>query len=102
MAFVKVATIQELSPGSAKQVKVGNKTIGLFNVNDTLYAIDDLCTHRGAPLSTGECEGNEVVCPWHGARFDLTTGANLSPPAPKAVVSYKVQVAGDEVQVDVG
>jgi nitrite reductase/ring-hydroxylating ferredoxin subunit len=102
MAFTKVATTQELPPGTARQVKVGARTIGLFNVNGSIFAIDDLCTHRGAPLSTGDCEGNEIVCPWHGARFDLTTGAHLSPPAPKAVTSYKVQVVGDEIQVDVG
>jgi nitrite reductase/ring-hydroxylating ferredoxin subunit len=101
MAFTKVATVQEVPAGKGKQVKVGGKTIALFNVGGTFLAIDDTCTHRGAPLSEGEIEGNEVICPWHGARFDLTSGAVMAPPAPKGVSAYKVQVVGDEVQIDV-
>ena len=101
MAFTKVATVGEISPGTAKQCSVSGKKIGLFNIGGTYYAIEDSCPHRGAPLSEGECEGSEVICPWHGARFDLTTGSHLSPPARSDVLSVKVQVVGDEVQVDV-
>jgi nitrite reductase/ring-hydroxylating ferredoxin subunit len=102
MAFTKVATVGEIPAGKAKQVTVGGRRIGVFNVAGTLHAIEDTCTHRGGPLSEGEFRGTEVVCPWHGARFDVTTGAHLSPPAPSGVASYKVQVVGDEIQVDVG
>jgi 3-phenylpropionate/trans-cinnamate dioxygenase ferredoxin component len=101
MAFSKVAAVGEVTPGKAKQVVVNGRTLGLYNVNGTFYAIDDTCPHRGAPLSEGECEGPVVVCPWHGAQFDVTSGSHLSPPAPRGVTSYKVQVVGDEVQVDV-
>jgi nitrite reductase/ring-hydroxylating ferredoxin subunit len=101
MAFTKVATVGEVPPGRAKQVTVGGRPVALFNVDGTYYAIDDTCPHRGAPLWEGELEGTEVTCPWHGARFNVTSGAHLCPPAPKGVASYKVQVVGDEVQVDV-
>jgi nitrite reductase/ring-hydroxylating ferredoxin subunit len=101
MAFVKVAAVQEVPPGTARQVKVGGKTLALFNVAGTFYAIDDTCPHRGASLAEGELEGHEVVCPWHAAVFDVTTGAHLSPPARSDVACYKVQLVGDEVQVDV-
>jgi nitrite reductase/ring-hydroxylating ferredoxin subunit len=101
MAFTKVATIQEIPSGQAKKVTVGNRQVALFNVDGTFYAIDDTCTHRGGPLSEGELEGKEITCPWHGARFDVSTGTHLSPPAPRDVTSYKVQVVGEEVQVDV-
>jgi nitrite reductase/ring-hydroxylating ferredoxin subunit len=100
MAFVKVATVQEVPAGKSKQAKVGGKTLALFNVAGTLYAIDDTCPHRGAPLWEGELEGHEVICPWHAAAFDVTTGAHLCPPAKSDVTSYKVQIVGDEVQVD--
>jgi nitrite reductase/ring-hydroxylating ferredoxin subunit len=100
MPFVKIASVGEVMPGTAKQITVQGRTLGLFNVNGSFFAIDDTCTHRGAPLSEGECEGNEVTCPWHGARFSLETGLHLSPPAPRGVTSYKVQVVGDEVQVE--
>jgi nitrite reductase/ring-hydroxylating ferredoxin subunit len=102
MAFVKVATVQEVPPGKAKQVKVGGKTLAVFNVSGNFYAIDDTCPHRGASLAEGELEGQEVVCPWHAAAFDVTTGAHLCPPAHSDVACYKVQVVGDEVQVDAG
>jgi nitrite reductase/ring-hydroxylating ferredoxin subunit len=101
MAFTKVATVQDVPAGKAKQVVVNGKTLALVNVNGTFYAIDDTCTHRGAPLSEGDVEGQELTCPWHGARFDVTTGSHLCPPAPKGVTAYRVQVVGDEVQVDV-
>jgi nitrite reductase/ring-hydroxylating ferredoxin subunit len=101
MAFTKVATINEIPAGQAKKVTVGNRQVALFNVDGTFYAIDNTCTHRGGPLSEGEVEGKEVTCPWHGARFDVSTGTHLSPPAPRDVASYKVQVVGEEVQVDV-
>jgi nitrite reductase/ring-hydroxylating ferredoxin subunit len=102
MAFTKAATVQEVPPGKGKQVTVNGKVLALFNVNGTFYAIEDTCPHRGAPLSEGELSGTELVCPWHAAAFDVTTGAHLSPPAPRDVACYKVQVVGDEVQVDVG
>ena len=101
MAYIKVATVEEVAPGTGKQVTVNGRTLALFNVNGTFYALDDTCTHRGGPLSEGEIVGTEVICPWHGAHFDLTTGAHLSPPAPKGVAAYKVQVVANEVQVDV-
>jgi nitrite reductase/ring-hydroxylating ferredoxin subunit len=102
MAFVKVATVQEVPPGQGKQVKVGGKTLAVFNAGGTFYAIDDTCPHRGASLAEGVLEGHEVTCPWHAATFDVTTGAHLSPPARSDVGCYKVQVVGAEVQVDVG
>jgi len=101
MAFTKVATLAELAPGKGKQVEVNGRKIALFHDGSKVFAIDDTCTHRGAPLSEGTCQTGQVTCPWHGARFDLATGANLSPPAPKGVQVFPVQVVGDEVQVDI-
>jgi nitrite reductase/ring-hydroxylating ferredoxin subunit len=101
MAFVKVATTEEIAPGTAKQVTVNGRTLALFNVEGTFYAIDDTCPHRGGPLSEGFLEGTIVTCPWHAADFDVTTGQHLSPPAPTSVAAYKVQVVGNEVQVEI-
>jgi nitrite reductase/ring-hydroxylating ferredoxin subunit len=101
MPFTKVATVQEVPAGTARQVAAGGRTLALFNLGGTYYAIDDTCPHRGGPLSEGEIAGSEVTCPWHGARFDVTTGSNLCPPARSGVAAYPVQVVGDDVQVDV-
>src|SRR5258708_12757875 len=101
MAFVKVATVQEVPAGKSKQVKVGSKTIALFNVDGTFRAIDDTCPHRGAPLWEGAVAGEEVTCPWHAARFNLSSGAVQCPPARGGLPCYKVQVVGDAFQTDV-
>src|SRR5690348_9712328 len=101
MAFVKVATVQEIPPGCGREVAAGGKTLAVFNDGGTLYAIDNECTHSGAPLAEGDCAGGQVVCPWHGARFNLTTGEALSRPATRGVKAYPVRVVGEEVQVDV-
>ena len=101
MAFTKVATVQEIPPGQAKKVKVGDKEVALFNINGSFCAIDDTCPHRGGPLSEGELHGLEVTCPWHGARFNLSTGEHLCPPANRSVKAYQVQVVGNDVQIDI-
>jgi nitrite reductase/ring-hydroxylating ferredoxin subunit len=101
MAFMTAARVGEIPPGKGKQIVIAGKTLAVFNVDGAYYAIDNTCTHRSAPLAEGDCHGTEVYCPWHGARFDLKTGAHLSPPAPRGVTSYRVQVVGEEIQVDV-
>jgi nitrite reductase/ring-hydroxylating ferredoxin subunit len=101
MAFTKVAAVGEIPDGRGKQVTAGGKELAVFNCGGTFYAIDNTCSHSGGPLAEGDCTGTEVLCPWHGAAFDVTTGKHLSPPARRDVAAYKVQVVGDEVQVDV-
>ena len=73
--FVKVATQAELPMGGKKLVEVDGRAIAVFNVDGTLFAIDDVCTHDGGPLAEGELIGCEIECPRHGARFDVRTGA---------------------------
>lgn len=77
---MKVAKTDEVAPGQGKLVEVNGKKIALFNVEGSFYAIDDACTHLGGRLSEGFLDGNEVTCPWHGARFDIITGEVLRPP----------------------
>jgi 3-phenylpropionate/trans-cinnamate dioxygenase ferredoxin component len=100
MAFTRVATLGEIGPGTSRQVILNGRKLALFNVEGAIYAIDDTCPHRGASLSEGECEGTEVMCLWHGARFDLKTGSHLGPPAQTGVLSFKVQIIGNEVLVE--
>ena len=65
-----------------------------------VYAIAGACSHRGGPLGEGALEGSVVTCPWHGARFEVTTGAVLSPPAPRSMATYRVIVEDDAIMVD--
>ena len=101
MAFTTVSRVNEIPAGTGKQVSVGGKTLALFNVGGAFHAIDNECPHRNGPLSEGELQGMEVECPWHGARFNVGTGAHLCPPASQGVKSYPVQVVGQEVQIEV-
>src|SRR5262245_15940589 len=98
MPFTKVAAVADVPSGTGKQVTVNDAKIAIFNVNGTFYAINDTCPHRGGPLSEGPLTGTDVECPWHGAKFNVTTGQHLCPPARSDVAAYKVQVVGDEVQ----
>ncbi len=98
--FVKVATTGELAPGQTKKVEVGGKTIALFNIGGSYHAIDDTCTHRGGPLSQGHVEGDMVTCPWHGAKFKVSSGEVLGPPARAGVSSYHVRVNGSDLEVE--
>ncbi len=98
--LIKVAEANDVPPGTAKAVEADADKIALFNSGDGYYAIDDVCTHRGGPLSEGEVNGTVVTCPLHGATFDITTGNVLGPPAPEGVTSYKVQVDGNDIKVE--
>ncbi|HEY4683256.1 MAG TPA: non-heme iron oxygenase ferredoxin subunit [Candidatus Acidoferrales bacterium] len=100
--FVKVASVDQIDSERGALVECEGKRIALFNVTDRYYAIEDTCTHRGGPLSEGmllEAEG-VVVCPWHGARFDIKTGKVLGPPAPQGVASFPVRVVGKDIEVE--
>jgi nitrite reductase/ring-hydroxylating ferredoxin subunit len=99
--LLKIAKTEDVRPGQAAAFKIEAQRIALFNVEGTYYAIGDTCTHRGGPLSEGDVQGAKVACPWHGANFDLKTGAVLEPPAQNGVPSYKVVIDGDVIKVEV-
>jgi nitrite reductase/ring-hydroxylating ferredoxin subunit len=99
--FMKAATTDEVEDQQAKLVEVAGQKIALFRVDGAFYALSDTCTHRGGPLSEGELEGAEVTCPWHGAKFDIRTGAVLGPPAQQGIKSYPVRVTGADIEIEV-
>ena len=86
---------------SARCIEVEGEKVALFKSQDAFCALSDTCTHRGGPLSEGDVEGTEVTCPWHGAKFDLRTGAVLGPPARTGVKSYAVRVTGRDIEVEI-
>jgi len=95
----------ELPDGSMRLVAANGDTIGLYRCGGALYAIEDRCSHDDGPLCEGEWDAGtcEVVCPRHGARFDLRTGAALTLPAYLPVESYPVWIREDGmIVIDVG
>lgn len=102
MPFVRAATLSELVPDEGKLVTLAGRPIALFLSGGAVYALDEACPHRGAPMHEGWCEGGTVTCPWHNAAFELATGKNLNPPAKSPLRSYPTRVsdAGD-VEVEI-
>jgi 3-phenylpropionate/trans-cinnamate dioxygenase ferredoxin subunit len=78
---------------------VEGEPVVLANVDGQVFALKDQCSHEEFPLSDGEVEGSVVVCQYHGARFDLATGAPRGLPAVKPVKSYAVEVRENEIFV---
>jgi 3-phenylpropionate/trans-cinnamate dioxygenase ferredoxin subunit len=101
VGFQTVAKVSETAPGTITVHEVDGVRIALCNVYGRFYANDDVCTHDGGPLDQGELEDNLVECPRHGAKFDVTNGRAVVLPAVRPVQTYKVEVDGDDVKVDV-
>ena len=97
--FVKVASTGELPPGTKRLVEIEGQRILLVNLAGKYYAVDELCPHAYGILSRGQLYGDEVVCPVHGAAFDVKTGTVLTPPAEQDLTAYQVKVQGDDILV---
>ena len=97
MPDLDVCPLDELPPGEVKIVHAGPVSVGVFNVDGELYAIEDRCSHDDGPLAEGDWEPEEmvVICPRHGSRFDLRTGRPLTLPAFQPVATFAVRVAED-------
>lgn len=99
--WVKVATELDCPVGALKGVVADGVPLVLANVEGTMCALLDRCSHEDYPLSDGELEGGQVVCLYHGARFDACSGARKSLPAIRPVKAFPVEVRDGEVFVDV-
>ena len=97
--FVRVGRVGEVPDGRPEVFDVDDRKIAVYRIDGAYYAIDDICTHDGGPLAEGEVEGDEVICPRHGARFSIRTGAALSFPAITPVDTYPVRVEGEDLLV---
>ena len=97
--FVRVARMRDIAPGALLRVEIAGRLVCLANVNGTIYAVDDDCTHTGGPLDEGELEGCVLTCPVHLARFDVRTGAVVRGPAREYLQTYAVRVEGDNIYV---
>jgi 3-phenylpropionate/trans-cinnamate dioxygenase ferredoxin subunit len=96
-----VAHKSAIAPGAMQRVVVDGVPVLLCNVAGELYAVEDVCTHDGGALDGGELDGCRIMCPRHGAFFDVTTGKALTLPAVSPLPTYPVTVDGDDVSIDV-
>lgn len=97
--WVVVAPAELIKPGDFRLVDVDDITVMVINIEGEFYAIEDICTHDGGTLSDGEIEACEIICPRHGARFDIRTGVVTAPPAYEDLPTYAVRIVDGMVQV---
>ena len=98
-AWVRICATSELLPGERKVAEVDGTMVAVFNIDGELYAIEDVCTHDGGELASGELDGFEIECPRHGARFDVRNGAARSPPAYEPTAKLPVKADAGAIWV---
>jgi len=97
--FIPVAAEQDLLPGERLFLEIDRQPIVVFNLAGGLFAIGDVCSHDDGPVGDGDLDGEEIVCPRHGARFDLRTGKALSLPAVVPIPTYPVRLRDGQIEV---
>jgi nitrite reductase/ring-hydroxylating ferredoxin subunit len=100
-ALHSVGKTSELAPGEAKQVRIGGRSLALYNIDGTFYATDDTCTHAFASLSEGYIDGDTVECPLHQGCFHIPSGKAMGPPVTQDVRTYAVKVVDEEIYIEV-
>ena len=98
--FVKVARAEDIASGEKRIVEVDGTLVVVINLDGQFYAMEDVCTHDGGPVGEGQLEDAQIICPRHGAHFDVRTGDALTLPAFEPVPTFEVKVEGDDVWVE--
>lgn len=99
--WIRVASVEDFSPGELLGVEANGEHIVLANVDGDVYALEDQCSHQEYPLSDGELQNGTLECIYHGACFDVTNGNATQLPAIKGVKTYEVDVRDSEIFVEV-
>ena len=95
--FFEIAPASELPNGERLFIEMDGKSIVIFNVAGQLFAIADLCTHDDGPLGDGDLEEHNIVCPRHGAEFDIRTGQAVQMPAVIDVPAYPLKIVDGNI-----
>jgi 3-phenylpropionate/trans-cinnamate dioxygenase ferredoxin subunit len=101
VTYYPICPVEDLPSGKRLFIDLDDEPVVIFNLAGDYYAIADLCTHDMGSLGEGEVEGHQIICPRHGARFDIRTGEVLSLPAVRDVPAYPVRVVGGMVEIGV-
>jgi 3-phenylpropionate/trans-cinnamate dioxygenase ferredoxin subunit len=99
--FVAIGSLEEFSNVDRLFVEIDSVPIIVFQIAGEIFAIGDVCTHDDGPLGDGEVDGCEVICPRHGARFDVRTGKATSLPAVVDIPAYPTRVIDDQIEVGI-
>jgi 3-phenylpropionate/trans-cinnamate dioxygenase ferredoxin subunit len=99
--YITIAGIDDLNDGERLFVEIDDQELVVFNIAGEYFAIGDVCTHDNGPLGEGDIEGFDVVCPRHGARFDIRTGKANTLPAVVDIPAYPVRIVGDQIEIGI-
>lgn len=97
--WVDVIVASALADGEHMVIDLEGTEVAVFNLQGEFFAIEDVCTHDGMELASGELDGDQIVCPRHGARFCVRTGKACSAPAYEDVYSFPLRVENGTIQV---
>ena len=90
----------DLEPGSLRGVRIGELWLAVGRLDDdTVFAVDEWCSHEECQLSEGDIEGSSVVCYCHSSAFETTTGVPLNGPATEPIQVYEIRAVDDHLQV---
>lgn len=99
--FIEISPQDQLPVGERLFLEIGGNSIVLFNLAGKLFAIGDICSHDNGPVGDGEIEGDEIICPRHGARFNITNGKVTSLPALVDIPAYPVRIVSGMIEIGV-
>jgi nitrite reductase/ring-hydroxylating ferredoxin subunit len=99
-----VTTTPIPAPGASVRVAINGSVVAVFNVEGRLFGLEAQCGHRNGPLDQGAISGTAIKCPWHGAQFDLESGAVVGGNffvrrATHPVRSFRVRAAGGYIAI---
>lgn len=97
--FERVASVDEIAPDGRMSIFVDDVPALLVRVGDEFFAIEDICSHDGQPLTNGPVVDCSITCPRHGAKFNLRTGAAMCMPAIEPIATFEVRVTDGAVLV---
>jgi len=97
--WVNVVPAADFPPGTRRTLDVDGVAVIVFNLGGEYFAIEDVCTHDYSSLDEGDLDGEQIICPRHGARFNVRTGEALTAPAYEAIATFPVRVEEGVVQV---
>ena len=101
LTYVEIASETELPNGERLFVEIESLPIVIFNIAGQLFAIGDVCSHDNGPLGDGMVDGNLVVCPRHGAEFEIPTGRAVTLPAVVDIPAYPVRVVDGKIEIGI-
>ena len=101
LEYITITGVDDLQNGERLFVEIDDQELVVLNIAGDYFAIGDVCSHDDGPLGEGDVEGFDVICPRHGARFDIRSGKVVSLPAIEDIPDYPVRVVNGQIQIGI-